>query len=246
MIALFTDFGLTGPYTGQVKAVLVQQAPGVPVVDLFADAPPGSPKPSAYLLAAYGPWFPPQSVLLSVVDPGVGSERRAVVVEADSRFYVGPDNGLFELVLRRARGTCCYEVQWRPETLSASFHGRDLFAPVAAQLALSGPDRKILRRTEVGRIPEWPDDLSEIVYVDHYGNAMTGLRASTLPATASLVAGDRILPKARTFSDVPLASAFWYENANGLAEISVNGSRADTTLGIAIGSPVAIHLPIRL
>ena len=128
----------------------------------------------------------------------------------------------------------------RPGTLSASFHGRDLFAPVAAQLALSGPDRTMLRRAEVSRIPEWPDDLSEIVYVDHYGNAMTGLRANTLPATATLVFGDHILPKARTFSDVPLDSPFWYENANGLAEISVNGGRADTTLGIAIGSPVAV------
>jgi S-adenosyl-L-methionine hydrolase (adenosine-forming) len=143
-------------------------------------------------------------------------------------------------VLRRARGTCCYEVEWRPEALSASFHGRDLFAPVAARLALSGPDRRMLREAEITRIAEWPDDLSEIVYVDHYGNAMTGLRASMLPDNAALVAGDLILPKARTFSDVPLNSAFWYENANGLAEIAVNGGRADTTLGVAIGSPVVV------
>src|SRR5580698_11362872 len=102
MIVLFTDFGLAGPYTGQVTAVLHQGAPGVPIIPLFADAPPEQPKPAAYLLAAYGAWFPPGTVLLCVVDPGVGGARRAVVAEADGRFYVGPDNGLFDITLRRA------------------------------------------------------------------------------------------------------------------------------------------------
>src|SRR5271156_6071195 len=110
MIALFTDFGLAGPYNGQVKAVLALRAPAMPVVDLFADLPTGKPKPAAYLLAAYGPWFPPGTVILAVVDPGVGSERRAVVVEADGRFYVGPDNGLFELVRRRASNARSWEI----------------------------------------------------------------------------------------------------------------------------------------
>ena len=82
MIALFTDFGLTGPYTGQVKAVLAREAPGVPIVDLFADLPAGNPKSAAYLLAAYAAWFTPPIVLLAVVDPGVGGTRRAIVVEA--------------------------------------------------------------------------------------------------------------------------------------------------------------------
>ena len=84
IIVLFTDFGLEGPYTGQVKTVLHQIAPGVPVVDLFADLPAAKPQPAAYLLAAYGGWFPPGTVILAVVDPGVGGERAAVVVEADS------------------------------------------------------------------------------------------------------------------------------------------------------------------
>src|SRR5262249_10747338 len=102
MIVLFSDFGLEGPYTGQVKTVLYRNAPDVPVIDLFADAPAGKPKPGAYLLAAYGAWFPPGTVLLAVIDPGVGGARAAVVVEADGRWYVGPDNGLFEIVARRA------------------------------------------------------------------------------------------------------------------------------------------------
>src|SRR5271165_206423 len=104
MIALFTDFGLAGPYTGQVKAVLARQAPEVPVIDLFADLPAGDVRSAAYLLAAYARWFAPPIVVLAVVDPGVGSTRRGLVVEADARFYVGPENGLFEIVLRRAVG----------------------------------------------------------------------------------------------------------------------------------------------
>src|SRR5438045_5177381 len=102
MIALFTDFGLEGPYTGQLKTVLHQTAPGIPVVDLFADLPAGKLRPAAYLLAAYAAWFPLATVFLAIVDPGVGGARRAVVVEADGRCYVGPDNGLLEIVARRA------------------------------------------------------------------------------------------------------------------------------------------------
>jgi S-adenosylmethionine hydrolase len=105
MIALFTDFGLHGPYTGQVKAVVYEMAPGVPVIDLFADAPVGNPKASAYLLGAYAAWFSERTVFLCVVDPGVGGARPAIVLEADGRWYVGPGNGLFELIQRRARNT---------------------------------------------------------------------------------------------------------------------------------------------
>ncbi|MFZ3234905.1 MAG: SAM-dependent chlorinase/fluorinase [Stellaceae bacterium] len=240
MIALFTDFGLAGPYTGQVKAVLAQRAPGIPVVDLFADLPRGRPRPAAYLLAAYAAWLPPGTVIVAVVDPGVGSTRRAAAVEADGRFYVGPDNGLFEIVLRRARNTRGWEIVWRPESLSASFHGRDLFAPIAAEFAIGGAPAAMLHPIEIARVAEWPDDLPEIVYVDHYGNAMTGLRATAVPAAARLGAGGRMLTRARTFSDAAPGSAFWYENSNGLAEIAVNGGRADAALGLAVGSPVAI------
>src|SRR6516225_3271364 len=129
MIVLFSDFGLEGPYTGQVKTVLYRIASAVPVIDLFADAPAGSPKPAAYLLAAYAVWFPPGTVFLAVIDPGVGGARAPIIVEAAGRWYVGPDNGLFELLLRRTENARTWEILWRPQALSASFHGRDLFAP---------------------------------------------------------------------------------------------------------------------
>lgn len=239
MIVLFTDFGLAGPYTGQMMAVLHREAPEAPVVSLFADAPSARPKPSAYLLAAYSAWFPAGTVLLCVVDPGVGSARRAVIAEADGRLYVGPDNGLFDIVMRRAAAARLWEIAWRPALLSASFHGRDLFAPVAARLAAGETVAALARPASdeaAGRA--WPDDLAEIVYVDHYGNAMTGLRGPAVPPAARLIAGNRKIEPAATFSAVPPGEAFWYVNSNGLAEIAVNGGRADTALGLDIGSAV--------
>jgi len=242
MIALFTDFGLEGPYTGQVMAVLHQTAPTVTAIPLFADAPAGQPKPAAYLLAAYAAWFPPGTIFLCVVDPGVGGARRAVVVEADGRLYVGPDNGLFDIVSRRALNPRLSEITWRPPSLSASFHGRDLFAPVAARLAMGATVATVAqpaadRSTERG----WPDDLAEIVYIDHYGNALTGLRGTEVPAGARLVVGDRSIPPAAIFSAVQPGEAFWYVNSNGLAEIAVNGGRASQVLGLRMGSTVTVR-----
>jgi S-adenosyl-L-methionine hydrolase (adenosine-forming) len=242
MIVLFTDFGVAGPYTGQVMAVLQQAAPAVPVVSLFADAPSGRPKPGAYLLAAYATWFPAGTVLLCVVDPGVGGARRAVVVEAGGRFYIGPDNGLFDIVVRRAGDARLWEIVWRPALLSPSFHGRDLFAPVAARLARGETVANLAQpAADQAASRAWPDDLAEIVYIDHYGNAMTGLRGASLPPGALLGAAGRKLERAETFSAVPPGDAFWYVNSNGLAEIAVNGGRASDVLGLEIGSEVRIE-----
>lgn len=240
MIVLFTDFGLQGPYTGQMKAVLHRMAPSVPVIDLFADAPTGNPKASAYLLAAYAPWFAAGTTFLCVVDPGVGGARPPVVIEADGRWYVGPGNGLFELIERRAAKTRSWDIDFKPQHLSASFHGRDLFAPAAAMLARGEPPPGRPRAERAQRRAEWPDDLAEIVYVDHFGNAMTGLRAAMLPPDTRLAVAGRVLERARTFSDRPPGTPFWYENSNGLAEIAVNQGRADRDLGLAIGSPLEI------
>lgn len=241
MIVLFTDFGIAGPYIGQVKAVLHREAPNVPVIDLCADAPTCDPKASAYLLAALVDWFPAGATFVAVVDPGVGGPRAPLVLEADGRNFVGPDNGLFELVMRRASRFQVQEIGWRPPALSHSFHGRDLFAPIAARIAARTLWPGMLRPVEPTRMPEWPDDLAEIIYIDHYGNAMTGIRADRLPATARLVVAGKVLPHARTFVDVEAGRAFWYENSNGLVEIAVNRGRADTTLGLAVGTPVSVQ-----
>lgn len=239
MIVLFTDFGLHGPYVGQMHAVLAQQAPGIPVIDLFHDVPTHDIRAGAYLLPAYVRECPPETVVVAVVDPGVGGPRRALLVRADHRWYVGPDNCLFHPLMRRATELECREIQWSPDRLSASFHGRDLFVPVAAQLARGQfpESRQVEPATPAG---SWPDDLAEVVYVDRFGNVLTGLRARQLPPTASLHADGVTIPRARTYSEVPPGQLFWYENSNGLAEIAANCARAAEILNIAVGSPVGI------
>ncbi len=237
MIATFTDFGAEGPYLGQIKAVLQQSAPGVPVIDLFTDLPACAVKAAAYLLPAYSQYLPPGSICLCVVDPGVGSNRAAVAVEAGERWYVGPDNGLFSQIVRRADSPSAIEITWRPETLSNSFHGRDLFAPVCGMLASTGqvPGRRI----DVGalRSPDWPPDLHEVVYLDHYGNAITGLRAGRLAPSARIEIAGMDCRYRRTFSDAAPDTPFWYANANGLVEIAVAGGSAASVLNLAVGQP---------
>jgi S-adenosylmethionine hydrolase len=235
---LFTDFGLTGPYVGQMKAVLHGVAPHVPVVDLLHDAPTFDPMLSAYLLAALAVELPMASVFVGVVDPGVGGARSALIVRADGRHFVGPDNGLFSMVVRRASEVEAWEIEWSPDRLSASFHGRDLFAPVAGRLAVGeSPTGRRYRPTSVDR-PDWPDELARIVYIDAFGNAMTGTRASAVAGDATLIVGGRPLARARTFADVPPGEPFWYENSNGLVEIAVNRGRAADTLDLMLGTAV--------
>lgn len=243
MIFLFTDYGLEGPYLGQVKSVLHQDAPGVRVIDLMADAPAHDPHSAAYLLAAMVPARTQGDVFLAVVDPGVGSDRAALVVEANGRWFVGPDNGLLAVVVKQAELAEVSETQWRPKNLSNSFHGRDLFAPIAARLAKEESPPGPLKPRETITGANWAADLPRIVYLDRFGNAMTGLRAKEIPDKAELQVGGRNLSKSRTFSDVAQGEAFWYENANGLVEVAVNQGRADEVLRLGIGDPVAVIMP---
>jgi S-adenosylmethionine hydrolase len=236
MIFLFTDFGLEGPYTGQVQAVLQQQAPGVPVISLFADLTPFDIQAAAYLLPAYSNGFPPGSVFLCVVDPGVGGARPGGVVRVDGRWYVGPDEGLFAILTRRAQHVECWALP-HPITASPSFHARDVFAPLAAHLARDGAFGAGPVVIAAGARPEWPDELHRVVYVDRYGNAITGVRAMAATGAATLNINGHALSRARTFTDRPTGTAFWYANSNGLVEIAVNRGRADRLLGITVGTP---------
>ena len=240
LIVLFTDFGLEGPYIGQVQAVLQQQAPAIPVINLFSDLVPFDIQGAACLLPAYAAAFPAATVFLCVVDPGVGGARPGVVVQADGRWYIGPNEGLFARLARQAGKLECWQLP-KPGDVSASFHGRDVFAPVAARLArggdVSGESVPVscLERTD------WPDDLFRVVYIDRFGNAITGVRASAVAEDVVLQVAGQPVKRARTFSDVPAGEAFWYANANGLVEFAVNRGRADVELQLNTGT--AFKLP---
>ena len=244
MIVLFTDYGLHGPYLGQVEAVLHRLVPREKVINLLADAPHNNPRASAYLLSAFSRQFEAGVVFFSVVDPGVGSFRDPpVILRADGRWYVGPDNGLLDIVCRHSSQVHCWRIDWRPEALSASFHGRDLYAPVAA----------MVRNNEIPgtRIPwedrhGWPDDLNQVVYIDHFGNCMTGIRGEGLDDDSLLAFDGTRFRFARTFSAVAPDTAFWYRNSQGLVEIAVNGASAASKLGLEIGDELTWPpLPVR-
>jgi len=239
-IVLFTDFGSGDIYVGQVKAVLQRLAPATAVIDLLHDAPAFNVRASAHLLAAMVGHFAEDSVFLTVVDPGVGGAHSAVVMQADARWYIGPDNGLLSVVGARAVKGHCGRVLWQPEQLSASFHGRDLFAPVAATLAVQGGLPKTWFEHSSGLDVEFGgDDLPEIIYVDHYGNAHSGIRASGIPRDVRLALGELRLPFARVYSEAAEGAAFWYENSQGLVEIAVNRGSAAKLLGLKIGDGLA-------
>jgi len=243
LVCLFTDFGAEGPYLAQMEAAILTRAPQARVLNLLSDAPAADPLHGAYLLAALMEALPADAVVVAVVDPGVGGERLPLVVEAGGRRCVGPDNGLLSQWLRRHPDAGVWRIDWRPARLSASFHGRDLFAPVAARLLL-GDRRGLSPLAPAGLVgADWSADLQEVIYLDHFGNAFTGIRAEALAGEALLeVAGHR-LPRARTFSEVPPGTAFWYANSCGLVEIAVNAGRAADRLGLVPGTPVAIHPP---
>jgi hypothetical protein len=185
-------------------------------------------------LAALSGEFPPNAIFLAVVDPGVGGKRDAIVVDADGRRFAGPDNGLLSLVWARARKRKCFRIAWRPRRLTSSFHGRDLFAPVAAALATKLP-RGWLAPKARPDIELKDQDLASIIYTDHYGNAVTGLRA--FRKAWRLRAAGRTLRYARTFEYA--RGPFWYENSMGLVEIAVPRGSAARRLRLRIGSPVA-------
>ena len=239
MIVLLTDFGLEGPYAGQVEAVLHRQAPGVPVVNLFSDLSPFDIQSAAYLLPAYTGRLPPGTVCLCVVDPGVGGERPGCVVAAGGRWYVGPDEGLFTLLARQSGSISGYHLPVVHEA-SPSFHGRDVFAPAAAWLARQGRVNDDWEAADLAMCDDWPDDLLRVLYIDRFGNAITGLRASAVAASVVLQVNGHELRLAVTFSSVEAGQAFWYENANGLVELAVNRGSADTVLDVQVGTSIEL------
>ncbi len=239
MIFLFTDFGQGGPYVGQVRAVLARGAPQAAVIEMFSDLPAFDPRSAAYLLPAYSQHAQPGDVVMAVVDPGVGTARACVALNADGVWYVGPDNGLLALVVRRAKVCSAWQLAV-PEAASATFHGRDVFAPAAASLALGHtPQGQPIDAKALDR-PTWPDDLAAVIYIDHYGNALTGLRVDKSGPAPRLSFGSAKLSQMRTFTDANPTEAFMYANSNGLWEIAVRDGSAAQNLGLLAGAGIDV------
>jgi len=239
VIVLFTDFGVRDPYVGQVKARLAEHAPTQPVVDLLHEVPDFNPHAGAHLLAAFAPGFPSGSVFLAVVDPGVGTPRDAVVAMAGGRWFVAPDNGLLSVVAARHPDTRLWRIVWRPEGLSFTFHGRDLFALIAADIARGEFPTEKLSPMDKLNVEFDAGDLARVIYIDHYGNAWTGVRGAQPDARVS--AAGKAFKHSETFGFVGKGEGFWFINSVGLLELAVNRGSAAATFGLKVGDPVQVQ-----
>jgi hypothetical protein len=249
IITLLTDFGTTDSYVAEMKGVLLSMAPAATVVDLSHGVPPGDVRSAAYILGRTWERFPPGTVHLVVVDPGVGTTRAALALSAHQHSFVGPDNGVFSPVLRDTEVRAV--VLPTPESASPTFHGRDVFAPAAAALA-SGSSLQSLGEP-LGCIPErlaytlphheGKTVIGEIVYIDRFGSLITNLTAELVPSYARLEVEDLDLgPLKRTFNDVTPGGLLAYIGSGGAIEIAVRNGSAARRLGVGVGGRVRAKL----
>ncbi|MBK1703238.1 SAM hydrolase/SAM-dependent halogenase family protein [Halochromatium glycolicum] len=239
-VALLTDFG-AGPYVGQMQLLLNGLAPDAPVVSLIADLPAFRADLSGYLLAGLARRMPGRTLYACVVDPGVGTDRDVLMMRCGEDWWLAPDNGLLVPLLRRHPEAEVFRVSWRPDWMSATFHGRDLFMPLAARLVnCDWPDCAPVAVEELVN-GHWPADIWQVCYIDGFGNLILGVDADRLTPSARLKVGGQLLSHARTFAEVAPGDAFWYRDAFGLVELAVNQGRADERLGLGLGDTVALH-----
>ncbi len=251
-ITLLTDFGTQDGYVGAMKGVLATRAPLATVEDIAHDVPPGEIRKASLALRRYWNRYPAGTVHLVVVDPGVGTERRALAMEADGRFLVAPDNGVLSGVLSQASAWRCVAARASealPPPSSRTFHGRDLFAPMAAHLALGTPLETLGERVDdLRRLPEvrprraegWLE--GEVVEVDRFGNLATNLPESTVRAVGVVEVAGRAVPFRGTYADVESGEVLALRDSDGRIEIAVRGGSAARRLGAGVGASVRVRL----
>jgi S-adenosylmethionine hydrolase len=255
IITLTTDFGTSDWFVGTMKGVILQLNSRARLVDLTHGVPAGDIRAGAFALAAACKFFPRGTVHVVVVDPGVGSAREAIALETDRFFFVGPDNGVLSWAVRgeRIRKVCALRTQkyFLPE-ISHTFHGRDIFAPVAAYISrglaiekLGPPVRQFVRL-------HWPEPHmtkkqleGEIVYIDRFGNAITNLDCASLKQFNSsrlevVVNGKRLCTVESSYTAVGLRKAVAVIGSSGFLEIAINGSSAAKTFGLVPGIRVGV------
>jgi S-adenosyl-L-methionine hydrolase (adenosine-forming) len=256
VVALLTDFGLVDPYVGAMKGAILTVCPEATLVDVTHGIAPHDVAQGALALDAAYRHFPSGTVFVAVVDPGVGSQRRPLALSAGQWLFVGPDNGLFTLVLeehQRARVHLLANPVLYREPVSAVFHGRDLFGPAAGRLALglpieqTGPVVADPVRLALPKKRRRKDGLEAVVlHVDHFGTLVTNLVEADLAELGSspleVLVGNRSLPLVRAYSDVPKGEPCALFGSSGRLEVAVNRGRADALLEAGVFAPVLVRL----
>lgn len=256
IITLLSDFGLQDVYVGVMKGVIAQVNPTLTIVDLTHQIPPQNLAAARFNLINAYPYFPAGTVHVAVVDPGVGSHRRAIAIQLSQGFLVGPDNGLFSGVLEKYPVMAAVELSnsayWRTRNPSTTFHGRDIFASVGAHLASGLPidslgevidpntlvtlDMPIKRLTDDGII-------GSIQYVDHFGNLITNIPGAEVDGkTWSVKISDRMIPHTQTYSNCSLGEYVALIGSHGWVEIAVNGGSAKSQLELDWGDTVELSI----
>ena len=268
-IVLLTDFGTRDTYVGQVKAVLAARAPGAPLVDLTHEVSPYAIDEGAWLLETALPFLPAPAVVLAVVDPGVGSERAPIALRAPAatdpsavRYFVGPDNGLLSAATPGTRpsapGPCpappaldvraIENTEARLGTVSATFHGRDLFAPAAAHIAVTGHHEALgPARDELTLLPPFAGRAEgtavrgTVIHIDRYGNLVTTIRKEQLPPDFAVdINGHRIEHMVRTFSDAAPGALACHVDSSGFLAVAEREGNAANRTGAARGDTVRL------
>ena len=249
-IALLTDFGTLDPYVGVVKGVILTRAPEARLVDLTHEIPPQNIIAGAYFLRSAVGYFPKGTIFQCVVDPGVGSSRKAVAMRAGEHFFVGPDNGLFTAALGKTIDECVEltETKYHLPSPSTTFHGRDIFAPVAAALAKGVALRKLGKRMNHWIWREIPKPYKtsrgwngEVLWADHFGNLITNLEPKHLPKNFRLKVGKTVALSLTThYAAAKKGSVVALIGSDGTLEIAVSGGNAAQKLGVGIGTSVVL------
>lgn len=250
-IALITDFGLDDNYVGIIKGIIACINPEARIIDITHNVPPFNVDAARYLLETAWRDFPAGTIYLAIVDPGVGTRRKSIIVETDNYHFVGPDNGLFSFLERRSirRIISVTNRQYFLSRVSATFHGRDIFAPTAAFLSLGvAPDQfgkeqadRYIRRPPFKR-KSGRKLLGRTIYIDHFGNLVTSLRAEHLPRGRFLVyLGDKKVGRLRkTFGSVRPGRPVAYINSFGYLEIAISQDSAADFFKVDYGRPADI------
>jgi S-adenosylmethionine hydrolase len=257
IITLTTDFGLQDAYVGSMKGVILSIHPQVRIVDISHDLPAHRILPAACVLREACPRFPPGTVHVAVVDPGVGGRRAPLLLKIDDRFYVGPDNGLFGLLAEElpVQGAWWLENEaYFLHPVSSTFHGRDIFAPVAAHLAAGtppdafGPAAREPSSLSLPAVQEEKGTLrGQVAWVDRFGNCITNLTQKVISRWARgdsfsvHAASKRMGEISANYETTPRGEALALINSMGYLEIACNRSRADRVLGLREGDPVVLE-----
>lgn len=255
LITFTTDFGTRDWFVGTMKGVALGINPRATLVDITHEIPPGDVRAGAFALAASYRYFPKGTVHVVVVDPGVGSARHAIAVKTTDYIFVGPDNGVLSFALAREKIKAVRRINNEKlfrHPVSRTFHGRDIFAPVAAHLSRGFAIAKVgPSAPDFIRVP-WPQPVvhrgsieGEVIHVDHFGNAITNIDSESLKRldkqSATVLVKNRVrCPLANHFEAVPKGKPVALPGSSGLLEIAINQGSAVHKLRLKCGTPVRL------